>query len=74
MCEVLGDDGRCGLIFTSSKKFIAHQTHNKGGNNGIRSPLRVSVIANQCVNCGSAFADRPTAQEPRRQCMDQMHL
>ena len=24
--------------------------------------LRVAVITNQCVNCGSTFADRPTAQ------------
>ena len=39
---------------------MAHQTHNKSGNHGIKSPLRVSVITNQCVNCGSTFADRPT--------------
>ena len=41
---------------------IAHQTHNKGGNHGIKSPLRVAVITNQCVNRGSTFADRSTAQ------------
>ena len=57
-----GDYGRCGLIFTSWKKFIAYQTHDKGGNHGIKSPLRVVVITNQCVNCGSTSADRPTAQ------------
>ena len=39
-----------------------NQTHKKSGNHGIKSPLRVSVITNQCVNCGSTFADRPTAQ------------
>ena len=61
-CELSGDNGRCGLVFTSWKKFMAHQTHNKGGNHGIRSPLLVSVITNQCVNCGSTFADRSTAQ------------
>ena len=54
--------GRCGLIFASWKKFIAHQTRNKGGNHGIKSPLRVAVITDQCVSCGSTFADRPTAQ------------
>ena len=37
--------------------------HNKNGNHGTRSPLRVSVITNQCVTCGSTFADRPTAQK-----------
>ena len=31
------------LIFASWKKFIAHQTRNKGGNHGIQSPLRVAV-------------------------------
>ena len=41
---------------------MAHQTHNKSGNHGIKSPLRVSVITNQCVSCGSTFVDRPTAQ------------
>ena len=35
---------------TSWKKCIAHQTHNKGGNHGIKSPLRVAVITNQCVS------------------------
>ena len=44
------------------EKFMAHQTHNKSGNHGIKSPSRVSVVTNQCVNCGSAFADRSTAQ------------
>ena len=47
---------------TSWNRFIAHQTHNKEGNHGIKSPLRVAVITNQCVDCGSAFADRATAQ------------
>ena len=41
---------------------MAHQTHNKSDNQGVRSPLRVSGITNQCVNCGSTFADRSTAQ------------
>ena len=62
VCELLGDPGRCGLIFASIEKFIVHQKHNKGGNCGIKSPLRVAVITNQCVDCGSTFADRPTAQ------------
>ena len=62
VCELLGDNGRSGLIFTSWKKFIAHKTHNKGGNHSIKSPLRVAVITNQCVDCGSTFADRSTAQ------------
>ena len=62
VCELLGDQGRCGIVFTSWKKYVAHQTHNKSGNHGIKSPLRVSVITNQCVNCGSTFEDRPTAQ------------
>ena len=62
MWELLGDNGRCGLIFASWEKFIAHQTHNKGGNHGIKSPLRVAVSMNQGVSCGSTFADRPTAQ------------
>ena len=62
VCELLGDNGRCGLIFTSWKKFIAHPTRNKGGNHGIKSPLRVAVITNQCVNGGSTFADRSTTQ------------
>ena len=44
------------------EKFTAHQTHNKGGNHGIKSPLRVAVITNFCVKCGSTFADRSTAQ------------
>ena len=34
----------------------------KGGNHGIKSPLRVAAITNQCVNYSSTFADRPTAQ------------
>ena len=34
---------------------MAHPTRNKSGNNGTRSPLRVSVTTNQCVNCGSTF-------------------
>ena len=42
---------------------MVHQTHNKAGKHGIKSPLRVSAITNQCVNCGSTFADRPTAQK-----------
>ena len=62
VCELLGGHGRCGMVFTSWKKYMAHHTHNKSGNHGIKSPLRVSVITNQCVNCGSTFADRPTAQ------------
>ena len=62
VCELLGDNGRCGLIFSSWQKFIAHQTHNQSGNRGIRSPLRVSVITNLCVQGGSTFADWPTAQ------------
>ena len=62
VCELLGDQGRCGTVFTSWTKYMAHQTHNKSGNHGRKSPLRVSVITNQCVNCGSTFADRPTAQ------------
>ena len=41
---------------------MAHQTHNKSGNHGIGSPLRDSVITNQCATCGSTFADRSTAQ------------
>ena len=41
---------------------MAHQTHNKSGNHGIRSPLRVTVVTNQCVHCGSTFADRSTVQ------------
>ena len=61
VCELLGDQGRCGMVFASWKKYMAHQTH-KSGNHGIKSPLRVSVITNQCVNCGSTFEDRPTAQ------------
>ena len=61
VCELSRDRGRCGLIFTSWKKFVAHQTH-KGGNHGITSPRRVSVNTNQCANRGSTFADRPTAQ------------
>ena len=61
VCELSGDQGRCGMVFTSWKKYMAHQTH-KIGNHGIKSPLRVAVITNQCVNCGSTFADRPTAQ------------
>ena len=44
------------------EKYMAHQTHNKSGRRGMKSPLRVSVVTNQCVNCGSTFADRPTAQ------------
>ena len=59
---LLGDYRRCGLIFTSWIKFTAHQTHNNGGNHGIKSPLRVAVITNQRVNCGSTFAHHPTAQ------------
>ena len=42
--------------------FVTHQTHNKSGNHGIKSPLRVSVITNQCINCSSTLADRSTAQ------------
>ena len=41
VCELEGENGRCGLVFTSKRQ---------------------SVITNQCVNCGSTFADRPTAQ------------
>ena len=62
VCKLSGETGRCGLVVTIWKKFMAHQRHNKSGNHGIRSPLRVSVITNQCVNCGSTFADRSTPQ------------
>ena len=48
VCEFSGDQGRCGMIFTSWKKYMAHQTHNKSGNHGVKSPLRVSVITNHC--------------------------
>ena len=40
----------------------AHQTHNKGGNHGTMSPLRISVVINLCINCGTTFAGRPTAR------------
>ena len=60
--ELLGNTVRCGQVVTSWKKYIVHQTHNKSGTHGTRSPLRVSVITNQCVNCGSTFEDRSTAQ------------
>ena len=29
------------------EKFMARQTHNKGGNHGIKSPLCVAVITKQ---------------------------
>ena len=41
---------------------MAHQTHNTGGSHCIKSPLRVSVVTNQCVKCGTTFSDRSTAQ------------
>ena len=63
VCESEGENGRCGLLFTSWEKYIAHQTPNKSDNHGTRFPLRAYVITNQCVNCGSTFADRPTAQK-----------
>ena len=44
------------------KVHSAPNTHNKGCNHGIKSPLRVAVIKNQCVHCGNTFADRPTSR------------
>ena len=61
LCELPGDHGR-GLVCNIWKKFIANQTHNTGGTQGIKPPPLVAVITNQCVNCGSTFAGRPTAQ------------
>ena len=73
VCELSGDNGRCGLIFTSWTRFIAHQTHNKGGNHGIKAPLRVAVTTNQRVNCWQCIR-RSSHAESRRQLVDQRHL
>ena len=62
VCVLSGEMENCGLVFASWIKFMAHQTHNKSGNRGIKSPLRLSILTNQCVICGSTFADRSTAQ------------
>ena len=31
VCELSGDQVRCGMVFTSWKMYMAHQTHNKSG-------------------------------------------
>ena len=63
VCELLGDRPRTMRIdIHELERFTACQTHNKGGNHGTKSTLRVAVITNQCVNCGSIFADRSNAQ------------
>ena len=73
VCELSGDSGRCRLVFTSWKKFMAHQTHNKGDNHGIRSPLRVPVHESMCQLRQHICTPFHSAKS-RRQFMDQRHL
>ena len=45
-----------------AKVHSSPNAQQKGYNHGIKAPFRVAGIMNQGVNCGSTFADRPTAQ------------
>ena len=74
VCELEGENGRCRLVFASWKKYTAHQTHNKSGDHGNRSPLRVSVITNQCVKLWQHICRSSHSAESRRQPVDQRHL
>lgn len=66
VCELQGTSGRCGLFCSIWNKYIAHQTHNKGGSHGINSLLLCIANIHQLVIWGSTRHTRGTARTTQR--------
>ena len=61
------------MIFTSWKRFTAHQTHNKG-NHGIKSPTTSRSHHEPMCQLWQYIRRSSHRADPRRQLRDQRHL